>query len=193
MRGRFVRALRGESAGVPPVWLMRQAGRYHSAYRELRERHTFEELCTRPELSAEVALGPIRDFDFDAAILFSDLLFPLQALGMSLSYDSGPPQLDGPIDADRVARFRDLDQAVERLRFQAESLAATRSRLPAEKGSWASSAGRGRCSSTPLKGRTTGRWREPSHRPSSIAISPTVSCRSSSASLTCSSRAAPTW
>ena len=48
-------------------------------------------------------MGPIRDFDFDAAILFSDLLFPLEALGMSLSYDDGPPKLDGPLDAERIA------------------------------------------------------------------------------------------
>ena len=55
-------------------------------------------------------MGPIRDFDFDAAILFSDLLFPLEALGMSLSYDDGPPKLDGPLDEERIARFRPLDE-----------------------------------------------------------------------------------
>ena len=57
-------------------------------------------------------MGPIDDFDFDAAILFSDLLFPLEALGMSLSYDDGPPKLDGPLDAERIARFRPLDEAL---------------------------------------------------------------------------------
>jgi uroporphyrinogen decarboxylase len=130
----FARALAGETRDVPPIWLMRQAGRYHRPYQALRQRHRFEDLCRQPELAAEVAMGPIRDFDFDAAILFSDLLFPLEALGMSLSYDDGPPMLDGPLDADRIARFRSLDEALPRLRFQADALALTRRMLPSEKG-----------------------------------------------------------
>lgn len=130
----FRRALAGGEQAVPPIWLMRQAGRYHRAYQALRERHGFEELCRQPELAAEVAMGPIRDFDFDAAILFSDLLFPLEALGMSLSYDDGPPQLDGPLDAERMARFRPIDEALPRLRFQADALALTRRVLPPDKG-----------------------------------------------------------
>ena len=77
----FRRALAGEAQDVPPIWLMRQAGRYHRPYQALRQQHSFEELCRTPELAAEVAMGPVRDFDFDAAILFSDLLFPLEALG----------------------------------------------------------------------------------------------------------------
>ena len=89
---KFQRTLAGEIDRVPPIWLMRQAGRYHKPYQELRRQHRFEDLCRIPELAAEVAMGPIRDFDFDAAILFSDLLFPLEALGMSLSYDEGPPR-----------------------------------------------------------------------------------------------------
>jgi uroporphyrinogen decarboxylase len=130
----FRRALAGEPVPVPPIWLMRQAGRYHSPYRKLRESYSFEELCKVPELSAEVAMGPIRDFDFDAAILFSDLLFPLAALGMALSYDEGPPVLDGPLDERRIAAFRPLDEAAPLLGFQAEGVAATRALLPSEKG-----------------------------------------------------------
>ena len=75
----FMRAVRGEPLAVPPIWMMRQAGRYHRPYQALRAKHSFETLCREPELSAEVALGPIEDFDFDAAILFSDLLFPLSS------------------------------------------------------------------------------------------------------------------
>src|SRR5690242_2213281 len=93
----FRSALAGEPQRVPPIWLMRQAGRYHAPYQQLRRSHRFEELCRVPELASEVAMGPIRDFDFDAAILFSDLLFPLEALGMALSYDEGPPRLDGSL------------------------------------------------------------------------------------------------
>ena len=134
VRNAFQRALAGEAQRVPPIWLMRQAGRYHRPYQELRQRHRFEDLCRVPELAAEVALGPIRDFDFDAAILFSDLLFPLEALGMSLSYDAGPPQLDGPLDRDRIERFAPLADAAGRLQFQADAIARTRALLPADKG-----------------------------------------------------------
>ena len=69
---------------------MRQAGRYHSHYQKLKERYSFIELCRIPEVACEVTMGPIRDFDFDAAILFSDLLFPLEAMGTGLRYDPGP-------------------------------------------------------------------------------------------------------
>ncbi len=130
----FRRALAGDAQRVPPIWLMRQAGRYHRPYQELRRRHGFEDLCRIPELAAEVAMGPIRDFDFDAAILFSDLLFPLSALGMALSYDDGPPKLDGPLTPERIRVFRSTDEAAEHIRFQADALAATRAVLPAGKG-----------------------------------------------------------
>lgn len=131
---RFQRALAGEPQDVPPIWLMRQAGRYHRPYQELRRQHRFEDLCRIPGLACEVAMGPIRDFDFDAAILFSDLLFPLEALGMSLSYDEGPPKLDGPLTLDRIKAFRPLSDAASRLRFQADAIAMTRAVLPREKG-----------------------------------------------------------
>ncbi|MCB1317934.1 MAG: uroporphyrinogen decarboxylase, partial [Leptospiraceae bacterium] len=78
MNERFQNALRGEPQKIPPVWMMRQAGRYHRHYQSLKEKYTFVQLCKQPELAAETALGPIQDFDFDAAILFSDILFPLE-------------------------------------------------------------------------------------------------------------------
>jgi uroporphyrinogen decarboxylase len=134
VRSTFMRAVAREQLRVPPIWLMRQAGRYHRPYQELRKTHRFEDLCRYPELAAEVAMGPIRDFDFDAAILFSDLLFPLEALGMALSYDDGPPKLDGPLTIDRIAAFRDHEDATARLRFQADAIAATRSELARDKG-----------------------------------------------------------
>ena len=74
----------------PPVWFMRQAGRYHSHYQNLKRSHSFMDLCKVPVLAAETTFGPIRDFNFDAAILFSDLLFPLEVLGMGLEYSPGP-------------------------------------------------------------------------------------------------------
>src|SRR5688572_11596592 len=130
----FTRALRGDSQAVPPIWLMRQAGRYHRHYQAIRRTHSFEAVCRTPDVAAEAALGPVRDFDFDAAILFSDLLFPLQALGFGLTYENGPPELDGPLTEKRIARFRPLDKAAARLKFQGEAVAATRALLPADKG-----------------------------------------------------------
>lgn len=132
--GRFVRAVRGEITGVPPIWMMRQAGRYQRRYQALRARHSFDELCRRPDLAAEVAMGSIEDFDFDAAIVFSDLLFPLEALGFGLSYADGPPKLDGVLSDERVDAFRPVPDAARRLRFQAEAVAATRARLDESKG-----------------------------------------------------------
>ena len=86
---------------------MRQAGRYHHHYQALRARHEFIDLCKHPRLAAEVTLGPIEEFGFDAAILFSDLLFPLEAMGMGLRYAPGP-QLDwylrSPADLQKLAR-----------------------------------------------------------------------------------------
>ena len=73
-----------------PVWYMRQAGRYHDHYQNLKKSHDFMTLCKTPELACEVTMGPIDDFDFDAAILFSDLLFPLEQLGTGLVYNPGP-------------------------------------------------------------------------------------------------------
>lgn len=131
---RFTQALRGVSQPTPPIWLMRQAGRYHRHYQALRRTHSFEDVCRLPEIAAEAALGPIRDFDFDAAILFSDLLFPLEALGFGLTYKNGPPELDGPLTEARIRRFRPIDKAMERLAFQGEALTATRALLPADKG-----------------------------------------------------------
>jgi len=127
--GRFLQAVRGEAIPVPPIWMMRQAGRYHRPYQALRAKHSFEALCREPDLSAEVAMGPIDDFDFDAAILFSDLLFPLEALGFGLSYADGPPKLDGALDEARLSRLRPKDDALARLTFQREAMRATRARL----------------------------------------------------------------
>lgn len=132
--GRFARALGGERLDVPPIWLMRQAGRYQHRYQELRQRHGFEDLCRVPELAAQTAMHAIEDFDFDAAIVFSDLLFPLEALGFGLSYAAGPPQLDAKLTPSTLAALRPWEEAVPRLRFQADAVAATRARLDAGKG-----------------------------------------------------------
>ena len=130
---RFQDALAHRAQAPPPIWLMRQAGRYHKHYQALRARHSFMDLCKQPELAAEVALGPVLDFGFDAAILFSDLLFPLEALGMGLEYADRGPQLDWKLDADSIAKLRSVDDAWPHLLFQGEAMRATRERMPADR------------------------------------------------------------
>ena len=82
-----------------PVWFMRQAGRYHLHYQNIKKNSDFMTMCKVPELACEITMGPIRDFNFDAAILFSDLLFPLEQLNLGLSYKMGHPTLEIKIDS----------------------------------------------------------------------------------------------
>jgi uroporphyrinogen decarboxylase len=131
-------ALTGAIAGVtqstPPVWCMRQAGRYQRAYQSLRQQHSFEELCRDPELSARVALSSIEDFDFDAAILFSDLLFPLDVLGLGLSYGDHGPAMARKLSERSLERARPADELAADLKFQADAVRRTRQQLSPEKG-----------------------------------------------------------
>jgi uroporphyrinogen decarboxylase len=126
-------ALARRNTGRPPVWFMRQAGRYHKHYRQLRARHDFIVLCKQPELAAEVTMGPIDDFGFDAAILFSDLLFPLEAMGMGLRYEPGP-KLDWYLrDRADLARLRRGAAVAQHMQFQAEAIHLLRPRLGVER------------------------------------------------------------
>jgi len=102
----FLRACRGEPSPETPIWIMRQAGRYLPEYRALREKHSFLDLCTVPELCAEVTAQPIDRFGFDAAILFSDILIPVIGLGVPITFNPGPV-LDFHIERrEDVARLR---------------------------------------------------------------------------------------
>ncbi len=126
-------ALARRNALRPPVWFMRQAGRYHRHYQALRAKHEFMALCKDPQLAAEVTMGPIETFGFDAAILFSDLLFPLEALGMGLRYEPGP-KLDWYLrERADLARLRSRSQALPQLEFQAEAIRVLRPRLGKER------------------------------------------------------------
>ena len=130
---RFQNALARVPQSTPPIWLMRQAGRYHRHYQDLRRQFSFMDLCKKPELAAHVALGPVMDFDFDAAILFSDLLFPLEALGMGLEYTEAGPRLDWKLAPQTITRLRAIDDAWPGLLFQGDAMRATRQLLPNDK------------------------------------------------------------
>jgi uroporphyrinogen decarboxylase len=129
----LLRVLAGERKAVPPIWLMRQAGRYLPEYREIRSRRdSFLELCFNPKLAAEVTLQPIRRFGFDAAILFSDILVVPHALGQRVSFEEGGgPKLDalnGPAALQRLRR--DIDHAA--LAPVYETIARVKQELPAD-------------------------------------------------------------
>lgn len=120
----FVDVLSGHRQPVPPVWMMRQAGRYLPEYRELRARAgSFLDLCFTPEFAAEVTLQPIRRFNFDAAIIFSDILVIPHALGREVRFEVGEgPRLD-PLDTPEMikslattADFTKLEPVYEALR-----------------------------------------------------------------------------
>ncbi len=115
---------------TPAIWFMRQAGRYHKHYQNLRSKHDFISLCKNPKLAAEVALGPIDDFGFDVAILFSDILFPLDGLGLDLSYDPAPKLKRALSMEDVQVNDSKIRSIVEGLSFQGEALERTREKLP---------------------------------------------------------------
>lgn len=129
----FTNAINGTSQTTPPIWFMRQAGRYHTHYQALRKKNSFMDLCRLPELASEVAMGPIQDFDFDVAILFSDLLFPLQAMGFGLHYHDDGPKLDTHLTPDFLSKITPFDEAWPQLLFQKKAMELTRKKLPANK------------------------------------------------------------
>ncbi len=109
-----------------PIWVMRQAGRYLPEYRELRSRHTFQESILDPRIAAEITLQPIRRFGFDAAIMFADIMTPLEAMGIDVTFDPGP-KLE-PMTLAGIADLPDLD--VDRVGHVAETLRLVRKDVP---------------------------------------------------------------
>ena len=130
---RFLKAVRREPVDTTPVWLMRQAGRYLPEYMEVRSRVTFLELCTRPDLAAEVTLTAQAVLGVDAAILFADLLPILRPMGLDLEYQAGAgPVIDNPLrspdDIDRLKEIEDIGE----MEFVFETVRRVRADLPAD-------------------------------------------------------------
>jgi uroporphyrinogen decarboxylase len=126
-------ALAGDRQPVPPIWLMRQAGRYLPEYREIRATaRTFLDFCYTPALAVEATLQPIRRFGFDAAILFSDILVLPDALGQTVAFESGEgPRLDPICDAAGLAKLRE-EPDWEKLGPVFETLDRLKTALPVE-------------------------------------------------------------
>ncbi|MGQ0732302.1 MAG: uroporphyrinogen decarboxylase [Acidobacteriota bacterium] len=102
----FLRACRRLPVERTPIWLMRQAGRYMPEYRAIRERHGILDIIRTPELAAEVTMQPVRAFEFDAAIIFADILPPLVGMGLDLEFSEG----GGPRIGNPIAEPRDVDR-----------------------------------------------------------------------------------
>ncbi len=114
-----------------PVWFMRQAGRYHQHYQNIKKDSDFMTMCKNPKLACDITMGPIDEFKFDAAILFSDLLFPLEQIGMGLSYHSGPPTLEFRIEKlEDIKKLKIKEDASTFFQFQKEACQLLKKRLP---------------------------------------------------------------
>ena len=129
---KFKNAINHHKQNVPPIWFMRQAGRYHKHYQKLRKKYKFEELCKIPELATETALGPMDEFDFDIAILFSDILFPLESLGLDLKYVPGPTFSEN-IKPKHIKDLKSLEEIDNDLKFQSDAIKLTRKELSNDK------------------------------------------------------------
>jgi len=131
---KLLKALAGESQKTPPVWIMRQAGRYLPEYRELRATAGgFLDLCYNPEFATEVTLQPIRRFGFDAAILFADILLVPQALGMKLWFETGEgPRLEPVTNLAEINNLKPVDEIHETLSPVYETVSRLSEALPSE-------------------------------------------------------------
>ena len=95
---RFLKACRREAADCTPVWLMRQAGRYMASYREMRRSHSLHEMFRTPDIATTVTLQPITEFELDAAIIFADILLPLEGMGIKLEFaEKEGPRIHNPV------------------------------------------------------------------------------------------------
>ena len=127
---RFLKACRGDATDVTPVWFMRQAGRYMKAYRDLKERYSFLEMCRTPELATEVTLQPLDVLGVDAAIIFADILLPLEPMGTGLDFTAGDgPSIPRPVRSHKDAENLREVNAEEQLGYVGDAIKMVRSNL----------------------------------------------------------------
>ncbi len=130
----LIRTLKGETLSVPPIWLMRQAGRYLPEYRETRKQAgNFLELCYTPELAIEVTLQPIRRYDLDASIMFCDILVIPDALGQDVAFREGEGPVLEPIQNVQGLSVLNPDGVLDHLAPVFETIKGLRRELPADK------------------------------------------------------------
>ncbi|MCI0353625.1 MAG: uroporphyrinogen decarboxylase, partial [Acidobacteria bacterium] len=123
---RFLKACRRQPVDATPVWFMRQAGRYLPEYRAVRERHSLLEICKKPELAAGVTITAAERLGVDAAIIFADLLLPVEPMGMKLHFAAGEgPVLEEPVRDQQAVRRLRRDRAAE-LGYVAEAIRLVR-------------------------------------------------------------------
>jgi uroporphyrinogen decarboxylase len=123
----LLRTLRGESGLHAPIWIMRQAGRYLPEYMTIKERSSFVEMTRTPEIAAEITLQPLRRFPLDAAIIFADIMTPLEALGLEIEFSPGP-HIAKPLRSDAAIDALSLREPVAP--FVGEALEMVRAQLP---------------------------------------------------------------
>lgn len=127
---RFLKACRREPVDATPVWLMRQAGRYMEEYRELRKSYGILDLIKTPELACEVTMQPINAFDLDAAIIFADILPPLEGMGLELEFIKGEgPHIHNPVRTEADVAALKTPPPEEALSFTLEAIKLTREAL----------------------------------------------------------------
>src|SRR5262245_6160913 len=121
-QSRFVRACRCEPVDATPIWLMRQAGRYMAEYRAVRKRHSILDICKTPKLAAEVTITAAERLGVDAAIIFADLLLPLEVMGLPFRFAAGEgPVIERPLRARKDVEALEIHRAAE-LKYVAESI-----------------------------------------------------------------------
>jgi uroporphyrinogen decarboxylase len=125
----FLRACRGEPVERTPIWIMRQAGRYLPEYRELRDKYDFLTSCRTPEIACEITLQPVRRLGVDAAILFSDILVPLPAMGVNVEFTPGP-HLDRTIRSQADVAALRVPDPQESTSYVLEAIRLLRRELP---------------------------------------------------------------
>lgn len=127
--GPFLSACRREPVSHTPVWIMRQAGRYLPEYRKVREQVDFLTLTKTPDLAAEVTLQPVRRFGMDAAILFSDIMTPVEGMGVSLAFDPGPKVAEPVRTRAQIEALR-IPEPEEHVPFVLDTIRILRGALP---------------------------------------------------------------